>query len=109
MRETLEETGLVVEPRYLMRIWHMIPQKQDRQSPSPELWVYVVVAEVKGGELKTVADEHSLRTGWFHPDELSNLNLRWPDVKELIEMHRRGAPLLPIEAYVRHGPKGHVR
>lgn len=109
VRETLEETGLMVEPRYLMRIWHMIPEKQDRQSPSPELWVYVVVAEVKGGELKTVADEHSLRAGWFHPDELGNLNLRWSDVQELIEMHRQGAPLLPIDAYVRHGLKGHVR
>ena len=27
VRETLEETGLLVDPRYLMRIWHMIPQE----------------------------------------------------------------------------------
>jgi ADP-ribose pyrophosphatase YjhB (NUDIX family) len=100
VRETMEETGLAVEPRYLMRIWHMVPQEQDAQSPRPELWVYAVVAEVKGGELKTAGDEHSLRAGWFHPDELENLNLRWPDVQELIEMHRQGAPLLPIDAYV---------
>jgi ADP-ribose pyrophosphatase YjhB (NUDIX family) len=100
VRETLEETGLMVEPCYLMRIWHMIPQGQDKQSPRPELWVYVVVAQVKGGELKTATDEHSLRAGWFHPDELERLNLRWPDVQELIEMHRQGAPLLPIDAYV---------
>ena len=98
-RETLEETGLLVEPRYLMRIWHMIPQEQDTQSPRPELWIFCVVAEVQGGELKTVADRHSLQAGWFHPDELGGLDLRWPDVLELIEMHRGGAPLLPIDAY----------
>ena len=107
MRETLEETGLVVEPRYLMRIRHEIPREQDVQSPRPELWVFCVVAQVKGGELKTVGDEHSLRAGWFHPDELENLNLRWPAVQKLIEMHRQGAPLLPIDAYV-FGPGAEV-
>jgi ADP-ribose pyrophosphatase YjhB (NUDIX family) len=109
VREALEETGLVVEPRYLMRIWHGVPYAQDAQSPSPELWVYVVVAHVKGGELKTAGDEHSLRAGWFHPDELENLDLRWPDVQEMIGMHRLGAPLLPIDAYVQHGLGGQVR
>jgi ADP-ribose pyrophosphatase YjhB (NUDIX family) len=99
VRETLEETGLVVEPRYLMRVWHVIPPGQDVQSPSQESWVYLVVARVKGGRLKTASDAHSLRAGWFHPKELDNLNLRWPDVRELIEMHRQQAPLLPIDAY----------
>ena len=99
VRETLEETGLTVEPRYLMRIWHKVPQEQDKQSPSPELWVYVVVAEARGGELKTTADEHSLQARWFSPGELESLDLRWSDVQELIEMHRQGAPLLPIDAY----------
>jgi ADP-ribose pyrophosphatase YjhB (NUDIX family) len=109
IRETLEETGLMVEPRHLMRIWHMIPPEQDKQSPRPELWVYAIVAQVKGGQLKTAADEHSLQARWFHPHELESLNLRWPDMLELIEMHRQGAPLLPIDAYVRHGPQGQVR
>lgn len=100
VRETLEESGLLVEARYLMRIWHSIPHQQGAPSPGPELWVFVVVAQVRGGELKAAGDEHSLRAGWFRPDELENLNLRWPDVPEMIEMHRRGAPLLPIDAYV---------
>jgi len=102
VREALEETGLVVEPRYLMRIWHMVPREQDQQSPRPELWVYVVVAQAKGGELKVIADEHSLRAGWFSPAELKELHLRWLDVQELIEMHQQGAPLLPIDAYSCH-------
>ena len=100
VRETLEEAGLAVEPRYLMRIWHLIPQGQDVQDSDPELWLYVVVAEAKGGELKTAADEHSLRAAWFYPHELQGLDLRWPDVVELIDVHRGGAPLLPIEVYV---------
>jgi len=102
VREALEETGLIVEPRYLMRIWHMIPREHDRRCPRPELWVYVVIASVRGGALKTVADEHSLQARWFRPDELAYLDLRWPDVRQLIDMHRQGAPLLPIDAYTAH-------
>lgn len=99
-RETLEETGLVVEPRYLMRIEHLIPHGQNRLSPRPELWYFVVVAEIIGGKLKVKGDEHSLRAQWFHPDELGNLKIRAPIVLELIEMHRQGAPLLSIDAYI---------
>ena len=99
VRETLEETGLTVEPRALMRIWHMVPPDQDAHSPKITSWVYVVVAEAVGGVLKTSSDEHSLQAGWFHPDELDGLDLRWPAVQRLIEMCRRGAPLLPIDAY----------
>ena len=107
VREALEETGLVVEPRHLMRIWHMIPQGQDKSAPSPELWVYVVVASVRGGACKTEADEHSLQARWFRPDELEHLDLRWPDVRELIDIHQQGAPLLPIDAYVTHSETTH--
>ena len=99
-RETLEEAGLVVEPRHILRIEHLIPRGQDRQRPRVELWRFVIVAEVIGGTLKTVRDEHSLRAQWFRPEELHGLELRSHDMVKLIEMHRRGAPVLPIEAYV---------
>ena len=99
VRETLEETGLTVEPRALMRIWHVIPPEQDVRSPKITSWVYVVVAEVVGGALKNSSDEHSLQAGWFSPDELGSLDLRWPDVQEMIDLHLQGAPLLPIDAY----------
>ena len=99
-RETLEETGLVVEPRYLMRIEHLISNGQDKLSPRPELWFFAVVADFMGGKLKTISDEHSLQAQWFHPDDLDNLNIRAPIVLELIGMHRRGTPLLSLDAYV---------
>jgi len=99
-RETLEEAGLIVEPRHILRIEHVIPHTQDKQYPVPELWRFVVVAEVTGGTLKAVGDEHSLQAGWFRPGQLHSLKLRSDDMIELIEMHRRGVPLLPIEAYV---------
>jgi hypothetical protein len=47
-------------------------------------------------------DEHSLQAGWFRPEQLHSLKLRSQDMVKLIEMHRRGAPMLPIEAYVSH-------
>jgi 8-oxo-dGDP phosphatase len=99
-RETLEESGLVVEPRRILRIEHFIPYGQDRRHPAAELWRFVVVAEETGGTLKTTADEHSLQAQWFRPGQLHGLNLRSDEVFGLIELHRRGAPALPIEAYV---------
>lgn len=99
-RETREESGLIVEPRQILRIEHIIPPHQDRQHPSRELWRFVVVAEPVGGVLKTVADEHTMQARWVRPDEIHGMKLRGRDVLELIEMHRRGAPTLPIEAYV---------
>ncbi len=98
-RETEEEAGLIIEPSHLMRIEHVIPPEQDRQSPDPELWRFVLVAEATGGRLKTTGDEHSLQARWFRPEEMEGLRLRSADAINLIEMHRQGAPLWPIEAY----------
>ena len=99
-RETLEESGLIVEPRSLLRIEHIIPYEQDAQHPYPELWRFVLAAEATGGALKTTADVHSLQARWFHPTEVATLPLRSPDVLRLIDMHCQGAPSLPIAAYV---------
>jgi len=106
-RETLEESGLVVEPRHILRIEHFIPYGQDGQDPAAELWRFVIEAEVMGGRLKTVADEHSMQAGWFRPEEMRELKLRSDEVFDLIEMHRRGGPALPMEAYVAR--KAHLR
>jgi 8-oxo-dGTP pyrophosphatase MutT (NUDIX family) len=99
-RETLEEAGLVIEPRYLMRIEHVVPRGQDRQHPHPELWRFVLVAEATGGKLKTAGDDDSLQAQWFRPEQFGGLKLRSDEVVDLVEMHRQGAALLPIEAYV---------
>jgi 8-oxo-dGTP pyrophosphatase MutT (NUDIX family) len=98
-RETLEETGLVIEPRHIMRIEHVVPPGQDRRRPNPELWHFIVVAEVTGGRLKTAGDKHSMQARWFRPEQLDGLKLRAKYIVELIEAHRQGTPLLPIEAY----------
>ena len=99
-RETMEEAGLAVEPRLILRIEHFIPYGQDQLHPDAELWRFVVVAEVTGGTLKTVGDEHSVQARWFRPEEMRGLRLRSDEVFKLIELHRQGTPGLPIEAYV---------
>jgi len=99
-RETMEEAGLVIEPRHILRIEHFIPYDQDQQHPDAELWRFVMVAEATGGELKTVADEHSMQARWVRPTELHDLTLRSDEVFTLIELYAQGAPRLPIEAYV---------
>ena len=101
-RESLEETGLIIEPRHLLRIEHIIPRGQDERCPTLELWHFVIVAKATGGALKTAGDVHSLQAQWFRPEKLDSLNVRHRIAVELIEMHQQGAPLLPIEAYVCH-------
>lgn len=98
-RETLEETGLVIEPRQILRIEHVVPPGQDKRRPNPELWHFIVVAEATGGQLKKVSDEHSMQAQWFRPEQLRILNLRANYILELIELHLQGTPLLPMEAY----------
>ncbi len=98
-REVLEESGLIIEPRHLLRIEHIIPRGQNREHPAPELWRFVIIAEATGGRLKAISDEHSLQAQWFRPEQLNGLKLRGHEIVEYIEMHRRGEPLLPIEAY----------
>ena len=99
-RETMEEAGLEVEPRHILRIEHFIPYDQDQQHPTTELWRFVMIAKATGGELKTVADEHSMQARWYRPAELHGLTLRSDEVFKLIDLHEQGAPRLPIEAYV---------
>jgi len=99
-RETMEEAGLEVEPRHILRIEHFIPYDQDPVHPATELWRFVIVAEPAGGELKTVADEHSMQAQWFLPEEMHDLTLRSDEVFGLIEMHQQDGPRLPVEAYV---------
>jgi phosphatase NudJ len=98
-RETLEETGLVIEPQQLLQVKHVIPLGQDKQNPSPELWHFILVAVAKGGQLKSAGDEHSMQAGWFRPEQLKSLNLRADYILELIELHGQGRPSLPIDAY----------
>ena len=106
-RETLEEAGLVIQPLHLLRIEHVIPRGQNRDCPHPELWRFIVVAEARGGRLKAERDEESLRAGWFLPEQLAGLELRSQEVVDLIDLHRRGTFLFPIEAYV--SCQGYVR
>ena len=99
-RETMEEAGLEVEPRHILRIEHFIPYDQDQQHPTAELWRFVIAAEARGGELKTIADEHSIQAQWFQPDEMHDLTLRSDEVFDLIEIHQRGEPALPMASYI---------
>lgn len=99
-RETLEESGLVIEPRHFVRIEHEIPQDQLEGNHKIERWRFIIVAEAVGGSLKTVSDQESLRAGWFRLDELKALSLRSYEVVDLIEAYRRGSRLWPIDGYL---------
>lgn len=91
IRETIEESGIYIKPTGFFFIDH-VPRDN---------WIrFALLAKPVGGELKTRADEHSLRAGWFSPDSLVDLPLRDQCVKELIFKHKSGDfSLLSIESY----------
>ncbi len=99
-RETLEESGLSVEPRYFLRIEQGIPEHHKEGEEKIERWRYIIVAEVIGGALKTVADDNSLGAGWFRLEGLKDISLRSYEVIDLIEAYRRGSRLWPIDGYL---------
>ena len=91
IRETKEESGIEIKLTGFFFIDH-IPR---------DSWMrFALLAKPVGGELKTHADKHSLRAGWFSPDSIVDLPLRSNCVKEFILKHKSGDfSLLPMESY----------
>lgn len=99
IRETREEAGLEVLPKYLLGIEHTIPPESSVDRPEIETWRFFLVAEYLGGTLKTTPDTESLQAQWFSPEEIPRLHLRTPRVLEVLQKYRSGSFLYPIELY----------
>ncbi len=91
VRETLEETGVPVALRGIIR-WEC--------SPSPEgLRLRVVFYAEPLGDTppKREADEHSLEAGWYSLAELAELPLRGPDVLDYATYLDAGGAISPLD------------
>mgnify|MGYP001578104985 FL=1 len=98
-RETLEEAGIQILPKYFLEIEHTLPLDLSAENPNPEIWRFFIVAEFIGGSLKKQPDAESFQAQWFSPEEIPKLHLRTPRVLEVLQKYRSGCPLYPIELY----------
>lgn len=96
-REVLEEAGLLVDLIGLVRldVWPSHEEPIDT-------WLFHFFAREVGGSLKTQEDEHSIRAGWFPPNEIAKLDLRGrysQIIPRLINDGVREATLMPVDMY----------
>jgi ADP-ribose pyrophosphatase YjhB (NUDIX family) len=95
-RESLEESGLVIEPTALFQIDHF---RTDSMGNTEDAIRFAFLCVPTGGSLKKVPDEHSMKAMWVSYSSVRNMELRSRTVIEIIEKHRKGLKLLPMDCY----------
>ena len=86
IRETLEESGVLVEPTALLRV-ETLWSPSERGEGLVAWWRFIMRARPVGDLTpKSVADHHSLEARWVRPGEIAQLPLRHPEVIELVAM-----------------------
>lgn len=96
VREAREESGLEVALTGLLYVDHLLSAPREGRA---ERLRFVFAGVLIGGRLKSQEDEHSLRSGWFSPDEIEALPLRSPFVERMVPLFRRKPALLPLSSF----------
>lgn len=93
IRETLEESGVLVEPTALLRVetkWSPAgpgPLPSGRGEGLVAWWRFIMRARPVGDLTpKSLADHHTLEARWVRPEEIALLPLRHPEVIDLVAM-----------------------
>ena len=98
VRETLEETGVPIVLDGILRIEHL---------PRPEgtARVRIIFAGHPAADVppKSIADEESLGAAWFSLDELDDLPLRGPEVREILRYVHDGGEVYPLSLIAGEG------
>jgi ADP-ribose pyrophosphatase YjhB (NUDIX family) len=91
MRETLEESGLMVDLLGVIRVEH---------TPSPtgaRTRVVFLAKPSSDGPLKTTPDEHSLGAKWVTVGQVADHPLRSQEVEDLIAFVHKGGAIYPLD------------
>jgi 8-oxo-dGTP pyrophosphatase MutT (NUDIX family) len=91
LRETLEEAGIRVRLRGILRIEH---------SPGLDgarMRVIFLAEPVDDTPPKSIPDQESLGAAWVRLDELATFSFRGPEVRELCEYLAAGGAVYPLE------------
>ena len=88
-RETLEEAGIPVRMKGVIRVEHLPRQSGARMR------VIFLAEPIDNTPLKTVADDESLGAAWVTIEELQGFSLRGDDVRQLFEYVAGGGTICP--------------
>ena len=89
-REALEESGIVIEPEYLLKIEHNLIANDEQVFNLR----FLIVAKPIGGTIKSHIDHHSIQAKWFSKEEINGLFLRSLEVIDIIEYYEQNSPNL---------------
>jgi 8-oxo-dGDP phosphatase len=92
VREVREESGLEIALTGLLFVDQVLSDQDGGESRLR----FVFMGEPRTRQVKTQADEHSLRAAWVARADVANLSLRSPTVLEMIELGGRATTLLPL-------------
>jgi 8-oxo-dGTP diphosphatase len=96
VREVREESGLEVALTGLLYVDHLLPRAPEGDAGRLR---FVFVSRPIGGRLRSAADEHSLRAGWFSPAEMEDLDLRSPFVERMVAVFQHKPGLLSLSSF----------
>lgn len=96
VREAREESGLDVDLLGLLYVDHLLSLPEQQSAGRLR---FVFAGRAVAGRLKAHEDQHSLRAGWFSPDEMAALPLRSPFVERMVTLYRHRPGLLPLASF----------
>jgi 8-oxo-dGTP diphosphatase len=94
-RETLEETGLEVELEGVIGIY----TRDAERKPDVKNVMIVFEASKTGGTLKSGYQDEILDAGYFEPEEIQDLGLRFNFQNVIEDFQDRGSKELPLHHY----------
>jgi phosphatase NudJ len=97
-RETREEAGIEVQIDGVLRI-----EYRPRSDGSARARFFFVGRPVDDTPPKSIPDDNSLCAAWVSLQELDQMPLRGPEVKEILHAVARGAPVFPVSVVTREG------
>ena len=97
-RETLEETGVPVVLDGVLRVEHT--PRHDGTARVRVIFVGHPAADVPP---KSIADEESLEAAWFALDDLDDLPLRTPEVRNILRHVHHGGAVYPLGLIANEG------
>ena len=84
IRETLEESGVLVEPTAILRVETQWSPGEPGEGVAA-WWRFIMRARPVGDLTpKSVADHHTLEARWVRPEEIAQFPLRHPEVIDLV-------------------------
>ena len=91
VRETEEESGLLTEPIYMLKIEHIVRKivlNEGEEMKPLDIFRFIFVSRSLNENLKTFEDKDSIQAQWFTIDKIKELPLRSIEVLNYIDLYQ---------------------